>query len=201
MTALVAWWKIPNIPPHPHEATELESGFSFQALFHSIRQVPEALLMSFVTFFGIGLIMLIVKLFALHEFDLTETMFGALLLVPCLIIALASVPLGTIGDRIGRAKAVRMGLGICALAMWGLPLVHGGLPLILRGSAMVLGGSLIGVGFVIAFPSWMAYVSQTCAARQRGAVMGAVGTAQGLGATTERRLEDSSTSISTFAYP
>ena len=182
LTAVVAWWRIPNIPPHPHEPTELESGFSFRALIHSIKQVPEALLMSFVTFFGIGLVMLIVKLFALHEFALSETSFGALLLPPCLIIALASVPLGTIGDRIGQARAVRWGLGLCAIAMWGVPFVHRDLPFLVKAAGMVVGGSVIGVGFVIAFPSWMAYVSRSCSARQRGAVMGAVGTAQGLGA-------------------
>ena len=182
LTAAVAWWKIPNIPPHPHEPTELESGFSFRALLNSLKQVPEALVMSFVTFFGIGLVMLIIKLFALHEFALSETQFGALLLVPCLVIALASVPLGTIGDRIGAPRAVRWGLGICAVSMCGVPLVHGGMPFLLKATGMVVGGSLIGVGFVIAFPSWMAYVSRSCSARQRGAVMGAVGTAQGLGA-------------------
>jgi DHA1 family multidrug resistance protein-like MFS transporter len=99
-----------------------------------------------------------------------------------LVIALASVPLGTIGDRIGQARAVRWGLGICAFAMCGVPLVHGDLPFIVKAAGMVVGGSVIGVGFVIAFPSWMAYVSRTCSPRQRGAVMGAVGTAQGLGA-------------------
>jgi len=182
LTAVVAWWRIPNIPPHPHEPTELESGFSFRALLHSVRQVPEALLMSFITFFGIGLVMLIVKLFALHEFALSETQFGALLLVPALVIALASVPLGTIGDKIGQARAVRWGLGICGFAMCGVPLVHGDLPFLVKAAGMIVGGSLIGVGFVIAFPSWMAYVSRSCSPRQRGAVMGAVGTAQGLGA-------------------
>jgi len=182
LTAAVAWWRIPNIPPHPHEPSELESGFSFKALLHSIKQVPEALLMSFVTFFGIGLVMLIVKLFALHEFALSETQFGALLLAPCLVIAVASVPLGTIGDRIGQARAVRWGLGICAFSMCGVPFVHADLPFLVKAAGMIVGGSLIGVGFVISFPSWMAYVSRACSARQRGAVMGAVGTAQGLGA-------------------
>jgi DHA1 family multidrug resistance protein-like MFS transporter len=182
LTAVVAWWRIPNIPPHPHEPTELESGFSFGALIKSLRQVPEALVMSFVTFFGIGLVMLIVKLFALHEFALSETQFGALLLAPCLVIALASVPLGTIGDTIGPARAVRWGLGVCAFSMCGVVVVHGEMPFVVKAAGMVIGGSLIGVGFVIAFPSWMAYVSRSCAPRQRGAVMGAVGTAQGLGA-------------------
>ena len=38
------------------------------------------------------------------------------------------------------------------------------------------------MGFVIAFPAWMALVSSLCDSSQRGAAIGAVGTAQGLGA-------------------
>jgi DHA1 family multidrug resistance protein-like MFS transporter len=177
-TSLVAWWKIPSIKPdHTHHPSDLESGFSFSALMVSLRKIPEMLLMAFVTFFGIGMVMLIIKLFAMAEFHVSEVQFGALLLVPCLIIAGVSVPLGTIGDRIGKARAVKIGIGICAISMWFLILMQNQI-------ALIFGGSFIGIGFVIAFPSWMAYLSSTCDPRQRGAVMGAVGTAQGLGAMT-----------------
>jgi MFS transporter, DHA1 family, multidrug resistance protein len=175
LTAIAAYWRIPNIRPHHEHHAELESGFSVSALVHSLKQIPETLLLALVTFLGIGLILPLVKLFAMAEYRISETGFGALLLIPCLVIALASVPLGTIGDRIGKPRAIRFGLGLCAAAMWGMGLVRGEM-------ALVIGGSLIGVGFVIAFPSWMAHVSASCDPRQRGAVMGAVGTAQGLGA-------------------
>ncbi len=176
MTSLFALWKIPSVKPH-HEnnPNSLEPHFSFKDMIHSLKQIPDMLLMAFVTFFGIGLIMLIVKLFAMSELNMSEVQFGALLLVPCLIIAAISVPLGTIGDRIGKAKAVRYGVGICAISMWFLILMHSEI-------SLIIGGSLIGIGFVIAFPSWMAYLSASCDPRQRGAIMGAVGTAQGLGA-------------------
>jgi DHA1 family multidrug resistance protein-like MFS transporter len=175
MTATMAWWRVPTIRPHHEHHAELEAGFSFKALWHSLKQIPETLLLAFVTFMGIGLILLLVKLFAMAEYGISETKFGLLLLVPCLVIALASVPLGTIGDKIGKPRAVRLGLGLCAASMWAMGLIHGEL-------ALVFGGSLIGIGFVIAFPAWMAHVSMSCDPRQRGAVMGAVGTAQGLGA-------------------
>ena len=176
LTALIAWWRLPNIRPHhEHSPVEGEGGFSFTALIHSLRQIPEMLLMAFVTFLGIGMVMLIIKLFAMAEFGVTETQFGALLLVPALIIAGASVPLGTIGDRLGKTRAVLIGIGLCALSMWSLILIK-------SEWALVLGGSIIGVGFVIAFPAWMAYISSSCHPRDRGAVMGAVGTAQGIGA-------------------
>jgi MFS transporter, DHA1 family, multidrug resistance protein len=176
VTALIAWWRLPNIRPHhEHHPTEMEAGFNFSALIHSLKQIPEMLIMAFVTYLGIGTIMMIVKFFAMDEYKTGETHFGLLLLVPCLVIAAASVPLGTLGDKIGKAKAIRLGLGICAFSMMAMGFIK-------HQIVLVIGGSLIGVGFVIAFPAWMAYISTNCHPRQRGAVMGAVGTAQGLGA-------------------
>jgi len=175
-TALAAWWKVPHVlPHHKREGAEGDGGFSWPVLVQTLRRSPAMLAMAFVTFFGVGLVMFLVKLFAMAEFGLSESAFGSLLLVPCLIIALASVPLGTIGDKLGRPRAVRLGIGLCAFSMWALILTPGHW-------ALVIGGSLIGIGFVIAFPSWMAYISENCDASQRGAVMGAVGTAQGAGA-------------------
>lgn len=177
LTALTAWWRVPHVPPHheTHPHTGAEAGFSLSALAENLRRMPQMMIMAMVTFLGVGLVMMIIKLFAMDEFGVSETHFGALLLVPCLVIGMASVPLGTLGDRIGRVRAVRLGLGLCAVSMWSL--------IFLRSEwSLVIGGSLIGVGFVISFPSWMAHISSTCDPRQRGAVMGAFGTAQGLGA-------------------
>lgn len=176
VTALVAWWRVPNLPPHhQREGAEAEAGFSWSSLVETLRRSPAMLFMAFITFFGVGLIMFLIKLFAMQEFGLSESAFGSLLLVPCLIIAVASIPLGTIGDRVGRVRAVRIGIGLCAFSMWALILMPGHF-------ALILGGSLIGIGFVIAFPSWMAYIADSSHPSQRGAVMGAVGTAQGVGA-------------------
>lgn len=176
LTALVAWWRIPNVRPHyeSHPA-EHEAGFSLQALAVALKRIPTMLLLALVTFLGIGQIMAIIKLFALAELGLSETQFGALLLLPALVIAAASVPLGTLGDYIGKARAVRIGLGFCAFSMWALIFIKSHL-------GLVLGGSLVGVGFVVAFPAWIALVSTCCGPQQRGAVMGAVGTVQGFGA-------------------
>jgi Arabinose efflux permease len=115
LTAIAAYNRIPNIRPHHEHHAELETGFSLSAFLHSLRQIPQALLLALVTFLGIGLILPLVKLFAMAEYDISETAFGALLLVPCLVIGLASVPLGTLGDRIGKPRAVRLGLGYALL--------------------------------------------------------------------------------------
>jgi DHA1 family multidrug resistance protein-like MFS transporter len=175
-TAVAAWWRIPQVPPHhKREGVEADPGVSWAMIRQTLRRSPQTLLMAFTVFLGVGQIMFLVKLFAMAEYGMSESVFGSLLLVPCLIIALASVPLGTIGDRIGKARAVRLGTGLCGFSMWALILVPGHV-------SLIVGGSLIGVGFVIAFPSWMAYISENCAPAQRGAAMGAVGTAEGAGA-------------------
>jgi MFS family permease len=52
-------------------------------------------------FFGIGLIMLLVKLYAMDEFGVSETLFGVGLVAPALAIAALSLPLGRLADRLG----------------------------------------------------------------------------------------------------
>ncbi len=175
ITAIIAAWRIPDIRPKHEQSAEHEGGFGFKEFVQHLRTIPEMLTMAFVTFLGIGLIMQIIKLFAIEEFNISESQYGALLIIPCLFIGGFSMVLGTLGDRIGRVKAIRIGIGLCAISMWALIFIH-------SEWALVIGGSIIGIGFVISFPAWMAHVSAICDPRQRGAMMGAVGTAQGLGA-------------------
>ena len=140
-----------------------------------LRQIPALLAMTFVNFLGVGCVMTYAKLFLMEQFDLTESQFGGLLLGPALIIALASIPLGTLGDRIGKATATKIGLGLCVVGYW--------LVIAFPTKIALVGlGSVIGIGFVIAFPAIMALVSDVCRPEQRGAAVGTVGTAQGLGA-------------------
>ncbi len=47
---------------------------------------------------------------------------------------------------------------------------------------MVALGSLLGIGFVLAFPAYMAYIADLTGPRERGGMIGAVRMAQGVGA-------------------
>ncbi|HLV80090.1 MAG TPA: MFS transporter [Chthonomonadaceae bacterium] len=177
ITTMVAMAILPNVRPvhHDEEGHAVEGGFNIHDFVQMLGRMPAMLLMTFVTFLGIGLVMPYVKVFAMSRFGLSESMFGNYLMIPALIIALVSVPLGTIGDRIGKPLAVRIGIGLCAAAFW--------LLLVFPSIWNLIGmGTLIGVGFVMAFPAWMALVSEQGDPRQRGAMIGAVGTAQGIGA-------------------
>ena len=129
---------------------------------------------------GIGFPMVIVKNFALQEFGLSESAFGGLVLPGALGMAAFSAPLTRYGETIGRAKAVHTGLLLCAS---GLAIVALGafLHFFHTPWALALGGIPIGIGFLLTIPAWTASVSDIDPLR-RGSNVGAVMTAQGLGA-------------------
>jgi MFS family permease len=51
----------------------------------------------------------------------------------------------------------------------------------LRDIVLILAGSALGIGFVIAFPAWIALLTSTGDAMRRGTLLGAVASAQGVG--------------------
>lgn len=163
----------------PDGAHEPHEKISWAGFLTSLRMVPQFLAIAFVTFFGIGCLVFVVKIFAMEEFKLSEQQVGGLMLGPALVIALVSVPVGHLADKWGKTRAVRLGFVLCALGLWGIPLLHFQHAVGLTG--FVVAASLIGVGFVIAFPAWMALVTSLCDERKRGTVFGAVATAQGIG--------------------
>lgn len=148
----------------------------------SVRKVPQFLALAFVTFFGIGCIALLVKIFAIDEFGLSEQAFGTLFLGPALLIGIIAVPAGHIGDKWGKTKAVRLGFVLAALGMWGIPLMHH----LHHGPraeeiGFIVSASVMGVGFVLAFPAWLALLTSLGGEEQRGTLFGTVATAQGVG--------------------
>lgn len=159
--------------PNPHEA-------GFGSLLLSMRQIPSYMILSVVTFAGVGFPMAIIKLFALHEFGLSELAFGGLVFPAAISAAVLSVPLSRYGEHLGKAKAVHFGMGLCAA---GLFFVSFGavVPVLRETWALALGTIPIAVGFLLAIPAWMASVSDIDPSRT-GSNIGAVMTAQGIGA-------------------
>ncbi len=182
-TALTAFFMIPaahhpHLPPEakaPEQELHAEGAISFRDFKKMLGRMPSLLALAFTTFFGVGLIMAYAKLFIMERFELSESAYGTLLIAPALAIGIASVPLGTLSDKIGKEKAIKIGMTLCTAGFWTLLLLP-------YRSALIVLGSVIGVGFVIAFPAMMAKVSGDCDPNQRGAALGAIGTAQGLGA-------------------
>jgi MFS family permease len=176
IAVLIIWRFYPRDHHGAHAHANPEKGeFSLRAFFGAVRLVPGHLLLAFVVFFGTGLVMLLVKLYAMDEFQISETVFGLGLVFPALLIGALSVPIGHWSDRIGHIPSVRLGLAGGALVMWAIVLPAKPHPLL-----VLLAAGVGALSFVLALAAWMAELSEVYPER-RGIVLGAAGTAQGIG--------------------
>lgn len=159
---------------------EGHEGGGLRDLIATWKQIPSYLLLATLTFAGIGFPMGIIKIIAQDEFKLSATQFGALVMPGAIAMAIFSVPISKVGERIGRARAVHIGMFACAV----------GISLISMGAFfeffrtpwfLALGGIPVGLGFLLTIPAWLASVSDIDP-NKRAANIGAVMTAQGVGA-------------------
>lgn len=153
---------------------------TWQSFVRAVRTVPGMMLVAFTTFLGIGCVMIQIKIFAMDQFHITETQVGLLVLGPSLIIGALAIPLGHLSDHWGKLRSIRLGFFLGAVGMWTIVLLYRN-PLAAE-FALIGAGLLLGIGFVMAFPAWMALLTEVCHKGQRGTVTGAVSTAQGVGA-------------------
>lgn len=146
---------------------------------NALKTVPQFLGIAFVTFLGIGCIVPVMKLFVLDQFHITESEFGVLVLGPALVIAAIALPAGQLADKWGKARSVRLGFSLCAVGLAGicaLYFLHTGK------FEFLAAATVLGIGFMIAFPAWLALLTVLGGEHQRGTIFAAVSTAQGLGA-------------------
>jgi DHA1 family multidrug resistance protein-like MFS transporter len=178
--AITAQLTVPADGPHPHHPRHPPGEADIRGFLKSMRDIPEYLLLAAVTFMGIGFPMAIVKLFAEEQFLMSESKFGALVFPGVIAMAVLSVPMSRLSERIGRSRAVHVGMFLCmaGMAAIGLGMFF---PVLRQPWVVALGGIPVGIGFLMAIPAWMASVSDIDH-RARGANLGAVMTAQGLGA-------------------
>lgn len=177
--AIIVWFLVPNrIPVHHHEQ-ESHGEFKISDFIQSIRKIPQYLLLSMVTFTGVGFPLVIFKIFPTDEFRWSESMIALLILPGALSLACLSVPMSKYGERIGKVKAVHVGLAMCSIGLW-IIAMGAFLPFWRHWWILAVAAIPIGVGFLLAIPAWMASVSEIDPA-QRGANIGAIMTSQGLG--------------------
>jgi DHA1 family multidrug resistance protein-like MFS transporter len=185
--AVAAYFYVPSGKEQRERAQEMKNGAGASAdgsdiaqFFASFRRIPQLLILGFVTFVGVGFPMAMIKLFAEDEFRMNETEFGALVFPAAIAMALLSVPLSKIGERIGKVRAVHFGMALCVVGL--IPICLGAFFEAFRSAwAIVLGGIPLGLGFLVTIPAWYANITESedgC----RGANIGAVMTAQGVGA-------------------
>ncbi|MCX6374920.1 MAG: MFS transporter, partial [Armatimonadetes bacterium] len=176
ITALVAYFLTPRRSREEDEAHEEEERTPhMRDVITGVKAVPDMMLLAFMAFFAIGLLIPIVKLFAMNELGMSETGYGGLIFPIAIAVAGASLVAGRLGDKWGKVPSVRLGIALASAAMWAVAFSR--TPWHLAGA-----GVFLGIGFVIAMPAWLALVSDMAAPWIRGAVIGALGTAQGFGA-------------------
>jgi DHA1 family multidrug resistance protein-like MFS transporter len=169
---------VPKIKPTRNESSEHGAGLNdFIACLH---EIPQFLTLAAVTFIGIGFPMAIFKIFPADQFGYSETQIGSLICPGAIVMGLASIPMGRFADRIGRTRAVHVGMMLCTL---GMALIGSGafVTHLRQPWVLALGGIPVGIGFLMAIPAWMASVSDIDP-EKRGANLGSVMTAQGIGA-------------------
>ena len=167
-------------PADGSHAVEAHGEEGLRTLLRSLKQIPEYLLLAAVTFAGIGFPTSIFKLFPKDTFGFSETQIGMLILPGAAAMAAGSVPMSKLGERLGRIRAVHVGLAMCTV---GMAAIASGMlvPALRQPWVLAVGGLPVGIGFLLTIPAWMASVSDIDPAR-RGSNLGAVMTAQGLGA-------------------
>jgi predicted MFS family arabinose efflux permease len=165
---------------HRLEQGEALEEHGIKDLWVCARSIPLVLSLAVLVFFGAGILAPVIKLLAVQLYGLSETQFGLLLLPAAAAMAILGIPLGKWAERIGSTPAVRLGLILSAVGMW---FVAGGAWAEFARGLLVLGlaAGLVGIGFLVAIPSWQAAVSHIDL-KKSGSYLGAVMTAQGLGA-------------------
>ncbi|MEN6372232.1 MAG: MFS transporter [Armatimonadota bacterium] len=139
-----------------------------------LKAFPDFMLIAAVVFFSFGMLIPVVKLFAMQELGMSEFGYGLLVLPVALILAVATLAAGRLAGIWGKVNSVYIGIGIAAAAMYFVPVIH-------EPWHLAVLATIIGSGFVIGMPAWLALVADMSAEEVRGAVIGAIGTGEGAG--------------------
>lgn len=173
-TAVLSYFIAPRREAQHHLEND-HAPVTKSALVKALQQLPWLLALIFLIFVSIGLIAPYVKPYFMERFSISEESFGNLLLGPAVLIGILSAPLGKMADKWGKPQAIQLGTALCAISLWGLLFAP-------HQNLIILFGTLLGIGFVMSFPTYMAYVAGMAPEQERGGMIGAVRMAQGVGA-------------------
>ena len=136
---------------------------------------PLLLLMSLLMTLGVLTLANFLILYLSENLQLSDLQTGLLLVCLGVPILLLGLPLGHAADRWGKCRALRVSLSLSAALMWVIPSCR---------SVPLFGviATLLVLSHVLGTPAWLALVSALAPSRRRGGVMGAVATAEGIGA-------------------
>ncbi|MDR7543425.1 MAG: MFS transporter [Armatimonadota bacterium] len=142
--------------------------------FQASPQLFSLYLVAFVQMFGVGMLVPIAAIYAKQVVGLSEHAIGAVFLVVVAAVAVATILTGKLADRAGKPAVVKIGMICGALGMWLIPISS-------RLGGLILAGLLLGIGYALVFPAWLALVSEMAPPGRLGLAIGASETVQGLG--------------------
>jgi MFS family permease len=133
------------------------------------------LLLSFLMMSGVLVLPSFLVLYLQKDLNLTDLGMSGLLIGLGIPVLLLGLPLGHAADRAGPSVAVRLAISLAAVAMWAMPFCN---------TVPTFGvvAVIITLACMFGMPAWLALVSGLAPAKWRGGVMGAVATAEGVGA-------------------
>lgn len=176
LTGLVALILIKDVPKKFQQPSEQKpQKVSIQELLHGFLAAPMMGVIICVAFIGVGMLMGIATFYTKDVLKIAPQDMPKIFLPVAAFVAIISVPAGWVVDRWSKTRAIHLGLAFCALPMLGLGLTTS-LP------TVAICAILLGLGFVMVTPAWMALISSLSTPDRRGAIIGAMGTAQGVGA-------------------
>ena len=117
----------------------------------------------------------VLPLLAEHEYGLKRETMGLLFLGPAALVGLSTPLMGRLADRMGEDRAVKFGMLAATALMWLFTQLRSPLHVGIVATAMAL-------SYMLAVPAWLSLVASLGGERHRGATLGGMGTAQGLGA-------------------
>lgn len=148
------------------------------------RLAPALVLTALVVFISVGSLASVAAVYAKEVFHLSDFQFGRLFILPAVVIGSLTLPIGLLSDRWGRIRSVHVGIGLATVALVAMAAVATIRSLHFLRSELVLGmlATVLGIGFVMGLPAWLATVADIAGEGRRAQVIGAVATAEGIGA-------------------
>jgi MFS family permease len=176
-TAVLAYFIAPRRNPTAQDSdTTDHPPISVAILLRAFRTAPWLLGLIAMIFVAIGLIGTQAAPYLMDRFGFkTQESFARLLLAPAVVIGVLATPLGRLADQWGKPRAIRLGTALCALGLWGLLYAP-------HENLIMVFGAVLGCGFILAFPAYMAYVADLAPENEKGTMIGSVRMAQGMGA-------------------
>jgi MFS family permease len=139
------------------------------------RILMAVMLGSILQAIGTNLLNGVIIIYANEVLKIHPESVGKIFIGPALAVLLLAIPIGSFGGKWGKVKSVQLGLLTSCVAFLLIPQADNWITFSIIVIPQVL-------GFLLATPSWLALITEMAPTGKQGTIVGAVATAQGVGA-------------------